>query len=145
MLGLADFSDMVMFFIILTTAITLNRHGITHIETTRQAAEALRPLSGNFARPCLLWALSASDSRYPDAGGINGIRLRGTFSGAKVWTKNKSRRAPFISHSSFNGGGCRPGTRRHYPVKALYWTAVIDGLVAPFLSSQSCSSLRTRS
>jgi Mn2+/Fe2+ NRAMP family transporter len=40
---------MVMFFIILTTAITLNRHGITHIETTRQAAEALRPLAGKFA------------------------------------------------------------------------------------------------
>jgi Mn2+/Fe2+ NRAMP family transporter len=32
-----------------TTAITLNRHGITHIETTRQAAEALRPLAGRFA------------------------------------------------------------------------------------------------
>jgi Mn2+/Fe2+ NRAMP family transporter len=43
------FSNMVMFFIILTTAITLNRHGITHIETTRQAAEALRPLAGKFA------------------------------------------------------------------------------------------------
>jgi Mn2+/Fe2+ NRAMP family transporter len=40
---------MVMFFIILTTAITLNRHGTTHIETTRQAAEALRPLAGRFA------------------------------------------------------------------------------------------------
>jgi Mn2+/Fe2+ NRAMP family transporter len=43
------FSNMVMFFIILTTATTLNRHGITHIETTRQAAEALRPLAGRFA------------------------------------------------------------------------------------------------
>jgi len=32
------FSNVVMFFIILTTAITLNRHGITHIETSRQAA-----------------------------------------------------------------------------------------------------------
>src|ERR1700686_4421698 len=45
----AFFSNMVMFFIILTTAITLNRHGLTHIETTRQAAEALRPLAGKFA------------------------------------------------------------------------------------------------
>jgi Mn2+/Fe2+ NRAMP family transporter len=43
------FSNVVMFFIILTTAITLNRHGITHIETSRQAAEALRPLAGKFA------------------------------------------------------------------------------------------------
>jgi NRAMP (natural resistance-associated macrophage protein)-like metal ion transporter len=45
----AFFPNMVMFFIILTTAITLNRHGIAHIETTRQAAEALRPLAGKFA------------------------------------------------------------------------------------------------
>ena len=45
----AFFSNMVMFFIILTTAITLNRHGIMHIETTRQAAEALRPFAGKFA------------------------------------------------------------------------------------------------
>src|SRR5450755_2760554 len=36
-------------FIILTTALTLNRHGITHIETSRQAAEALRPFAGKFA------------------------------------------------------------------------------------------------
>jgi NRAMP (natural resistance-associated macrophage protein)-like metal ion transporter len=42
------FSNMVMFFIILTTAITLNRHGITNIETSRQAAEALRPFAGDF-------------------------------------------------------------------------------------------------
>jgi Mn2+/Fe2+ NRAMP family transporter len=48
----AFFSNMVMFFIILTTAITLNRHGIMNIETSRQAAEALRPFAGNFARPC---------------------------------------------------------------------------------------------
>ena len=45
----AFFSNMVMFFIILTTALTLNHHGITHIETSRQAAEALRPFAGNFA------------------------------------------------------------------------------------------------
>ena len=45
----AFFSNMVMFFIILTTALTLNRHGITQIETSRQAAEALRPFAGKFA------------------------------------------------------------------------------------------------
>ncbi len=43
------FSNLVTFFIILTTAITLNRHGIVNIQTTRQAAEALRPLAGKFA------------------------------------------------------------------------------------------------
>jgi NRAMP (natural resistance-associated macrophage protein)-like metal ion transporter len=43
------FSNLVMYFIVLTTAITLHSHGITKIETSRQAAEALKPFAGDFA------------------------------------------------------------------------------------------------
>ena len=43
------FSNLVMYFIILTTAATLHAHGQTNIETAREAAEALRPLAGNGA------------------------------------------------------------------------------------------------
>src|SRR5471030_3223573 len=43
------FSNLVAFFIMLTTAVTLGAHGITHIDTSAQAAEALRPIAGNFA------------------------------------------------------------------------------------------------
>jgi Mn2+/Fe2+ NRAMP family transporter len=43
------FSNLVMYFIILTTALTLHTHGITNIETTSQVAEALAPLAGKFA------------------------------------------------------------------------------------------------
>jgi NRAMP (natural resistance-associated macrophage protein)-like metal ion transporter len=43
------FSNLVMYFIILTTAATLHAHGKTHIDTARQAAEALRPLAGKGA------------------------------------------------------------------------------------------------
>jgi Mn2+/Fe2+ NRAMP family transporter len=39
-------SNAIMYFIILTTAATLHAHGRTHIETARQAADALRPLAG---------------------------------------------------------------------------------------------------
>lgn len=42
-------SEVVMYFIILTTAATLHAHGQTDIETAREAAEALRPLAGNGA------------------------------------------------------------------------------------------------
>ena len=42
-------SNLVMYFIILCTASTLHRTGTTHIETSRQAAEALRPLAGDAA------------------------------------------------------------------------------------------------
>ena len=45
----AFFSNMVMFFIILTTSITLNRHGITHIETSlARQPKLFRPLAGKF-------------------------------------------------------------------------------------------------
>ena len=45
------FSNLIMYFIILTTAATLHAHGQTDITTARQAAEALRPLAGNGAYP----------------------------------------------------------------------------------------------
>jgi NRAMP (natural resistance-associated macrophage protein)-like metal ion transporter len=43
------FSNLVAFFIILTTAVTLGAHGITDIQSSSQAAEALRPVAGEFA------------------------------------------------------------------------------------------------
>ena len=43
------FSNVIMYFIILTTAATLHTHGITHIGSAKQAAEALRPLAGRGA------------------------------------------------------------------------------------------------
>ena len=42
-------SNVVALFIILTTAATLNAHGVTNIQTSSQAAEALRPIAGPFA------------------------------------------------------------------------------------------------
>ena len=43
------FSNLAMFFIILTTSLTLHRAGLTHIETSRDVAKALEPLAGRFA------------------------------------------------------------------------------------------------
>jgi len=43
------FSQAIMFFIIITTAVTLHANGITNIATASQAAEALRPVAGDFA------------------------------------------------------------------------------------------------
>src|SRR5205085_8372442 len=48
-------SNLVMFFIILTTALTLHAHHLTRLETSRQVAEALRPLAGDLA--ALLYAV----------------------------------------------------------------------------------------
>jgi NRAMP (natural resistance-associated macrophage protein)-like metal ion transporter len=43
------FSNLVAFFIMLTTAVTLGAHGITDIQSSAQAAQALRPVAGEFA------------------------------------------------------------------------------------------------
>src|SRR5439155_1263285 len=43
------FSNVVMYFIILTCALTLHAHGMQNIETSKQAAEALKPLAGSLA------------------------------------------------------------------------------------------------
>src|ERR1700716_392014 len=45
----AFFSNLVMYFIILTTALTLHTHGVKDIATSREVAEALKPLAGMFA------------------------------------------------------------------------------------------------
>jgi Mn2+/Fe2+ NRAMP family transporter len=42
-------SNIIAFFIILTASVTLNAYGKTNIETASQAAEALRPVGGDFA------------------------------------------------------------------------------------------------
>src|SRR5438045_9331671 len=43
------FSHFVMYFIILTAAVTLHQHGVRSIQTSQQAAEALRPFAGTLA------------------------------------------------------------------------------------------------
>jgi len=43
------FSNLIAFFIMLTAAVTLHQAGITNIDTSAKAAEALRPIAGNFA------------------------------------------------------------------------------------------------
>jgi NRAMP (natural resistance-associated macrophage protein)-like metal ion transporter len=109
------FSNMVMFFIILTTAITLHRHGITHIETTRQAAEALRPLAGRFAATLFTGGYCRRRiSCYPDTGGINGLRLRGNaWVGPRPGQEIEAGTRVLRPHSALNGSGRRTGLRRH--------------------------------
>lgn len=47
-IGMA-FSNLVAFFIILTTAVTLHAHHVTDIQSSSQAASALKPIAGQFA------------------------------------------------------------------------------------------------
>jgi NRAMP (natural resistance-associated macrophage protein)-like metal ion transporter len=129
------FSNVVMFFIILTTAITLNRHGITHIETSRQAAEALRPLAGRFAATLFtVGIVGVGFLAIPTLAGSAAYAFAETLGWRQGLDKKlKHARAFYTLILLSTGVGVGLDFVGINPVKALYWTAVINGLLAPFL------------
>jgi NRAMP (natural resistance-associated macrophage protein)-like metal ion transporter len=131
----AFFSNMVMFFIILTTAITLNRHGITHIETSREAAEALRPLAGKFAATLFTAGIvGVGFLAIPTLAGSAAYAFAETFGWHQGLDKKLKRARAFYALILLSTGvGVGLNFAGINPVKALYWTAVINGLLAPFL------------
>jgi Mn2+/Fe2+ NRAMP family transporter len=129
------FSNLVMFFIILTTAITLNRHGITHIQTTRQAAEALRPLAGKFAATVFtVGVVGVGFLAIPTLAGSAAYAFAETLGWRQGLDKKLKQARSFYTLILLSTGvGVGLNFAGINPVKALYWTAVINGLLAPFL------------
>lgn len=129
------FSNVVMFFIILTTALTLNKHGITKIETSKQAAEALRPLAGNAAS--LLYTvgiIGVGLLAIPTLSGSAAYAFAETFQWKQGLDEKFQGARPFyavVILSTLVGIGL--DFAHINPVKALFWTAVVNGLLAPFL------------
>jgi NRAMP (natural resistance-associated macrophage protein)-like metal ion transporter len=131
----AFFSNMVMFFIILTTAITLNKHGIVNIETSRQAAEALKPFAGSFAAALFTWGIvGVGFLAIPTLAGSAAYAFAETL-GWRQGLNKRLRQARWFYALILGSTGV--GVALDFiginPVKALYWTAVINGLLAPFL------------
>ncbi len=108
------FSNLIMYFIILTTAATLHAHGKTTIATAQDAAEALRPLAGSGAY--LLFSLGligAGNAGRAGAGGIK--RLRGGGGSSMAWKSSRScrhRARILCSDRSRAGSGAGIGLRR---------------------------------
>jgi Mn2+/Fe2+ NRAMP family transporter len=129
------FSNMVMFFIILTTAVTLNRHGITNIETSRQAAEALRPFAGNFAATVFtLGIVGVGFLAIPTLAGSTAYAFAETLGWRQGLSKKlKQARWFYTLILVSTAAGVGLDFIGINPVRALYWTAVINGLLAPFL------------
>jgi Mn2+/Fe2+ NRAMP family transporter len=126
------FSNLVAFFIMLTTAVTLHTHGITEIESSAQAATALRPIAGNFA--FTLFALGIIGTgllAIPVLAGSAAYAMAGAFR----W-KSSLEHAPTVA-PKFYGiivvatlAGVAFGFAPIDPIKALYWSAVINGVIA---------------
>lgn len=127
------FSQVIMFFIIVTTAGTLHLNGITQIQTASQAAEALRPLAGDLAY--LFFAAGIIGTgllAVPVMAGASAYAIAETF-GLKEGLGKKPNLAPgfyaVIGVSTLIGMAL--DLLGINPITALYYTAVLNGLVAP--------------
>jgi NRAMP (natural resistance-associated macrophage protein)-like metal ion transporter len=129
------FSNAVMFFVILCCATTLHQHGITQISTTKEAAEALRPLAGSFAT--LLYTLGiigVGCLAIPTLAGSAAYAFAETFD----WRQGLDE--PYEGAREFYlvlvvsiACGIVMDFLKISPIRMLYWTAIINGLLAPFL------------
>ena len=129
------FSNLVMFFIIVTTALTLHQHGITNIETSRQAAEALRPLAGT---GCFflytIGIIGVGLLAIPTLSGSAAYALAETFGWEQGLDEKLERARAFYAVVLLSTAvGIALDFSKVNPVQALYWTAIINGLLAPFL------------
>jgi Mn2+/Fe2+ NRAMP family transporter len=129
------FSNLAMFFIILTTASTLHRHGITQIETSRDAAAALRPLAGDYAYYLYTIGIVGTGLlAIPTLAGSAAYAVAETFDwryGLNEKLRNAtSFYAVFVLATI---AGAVLDLLHINPIKALYWTAIINGFLAPFL------------
>jgi NRAMP (natural resistance-associated macrophage protein)-like metal ion transporter len=127
------FSNFIMYFIILTTAATLNAHGQTHIETAQQAAEALRPLAGHGAY--LLFTLGLIGTGMLGVPVLAGSAAYAV-SEAEAWygtLEARPRLAPRFY--AVVGVSLFVGMALNYAgfnaVKMLFWSAVLNGVLAP--------------
>ena len=129
------FSNVVMFFIILTTGTVLFNAGIHQIDTVEQAAQALKPLAGNAAY--FLFAVGVIGTgllAIPVLSGSLSYIVTETFGWAEGLDKKFNQAKPFyiiiaislIVGLSLNYVGISP-------IKALIYSAILYGLTAPVM------------
>ncbi len=127
------FSHIVALCIVIATAATLHANGVREIESAAQAAEALRPIAGNLA--FALFALGIIGTgllAVPVLAGSAAYAVSETFG----WTEGLNRKPR--EAKAFYGvivlataGGIGLNFIGIDPMKALYWAAVVNGLLAP--------------
>jgi NRAMP (natural resistance-associated macrophage protein)-like metal ion transporter len=129
------FSNLVMYFIILTAALTLHAHNKTNIESSSQVAEALKPLAGQFAATLYtIGIVGVGLLAIPVLAGSSAYAFAETF----AWKEGLDR--PVTSARYFYAViglstllGIAMAFVKINPIKALFWASVINGLLAPFL------------
>ena len=125
-------SNVVGFFIIVTTGATLHAHGINHIDTAAQAAEALRPLAGPLA--FFLFALGIIGTgllAVPVLAGAAGYAVAESL-GWGGSLELPARRAPrfYLVVAASTLAGLAAALTPLDPIRMLFWSAVVNGVVA---------------
>ncbi len=126
------YSDISAFFIILATAVTLHVAGITDINSAAEAARALRPLAGSFA-----FVLFATGMLGVGFIGVPVLAGSGAYAAAEMMDWNEGLESELGKARGFYGViavSVLLGLVLQYsslsPMKALFWSAVINGVVA---------------
>ncbi len=125
-------SNLIALFIIIATAATLNASGITQIETSSQAAEALRPVAGAFT--FVLFAagiIGTGMLAVPVLAGSAAYAVSEMFR----WPEGLDRRpreakAFYATIAATTLGGVAINFTGLDPIRALYWSAVVNGILA---------------
>ena len=126
------FSQAIMFFIIITTAATLNAHGINNISTATEAAAALKPMAGNLAY--LLFATGIVGTgllAVPILAGSSAYAITET-TGLKAGLSKKFKLAPgfYLIIAASTLVGMVINWVGINPITALYYAAALNGVVA---------------
>jgi len=126
------FSNIVALFIIIATAATLHAHGITDIQTSSQAAEALRPIAGKFAFWVFaLGIIGTGMLALPVLAGSAAYAVGEVFDWPVGLAQQPKRAKAFYGTIA---GATLIGALLNFtpldPIKALFWSAVINGVVA---------------
>jgi len=125
-------SNVVGYFIILTTAVALHQHGVTNIETSADAASALRPVAGDLG----FWLFSLGIIgtgllAVPVLAGSSAYAMADTFKWphglGMILQKAKGFYSIIIISTLAGIGLCFSPIS---PIKALYWSAVINGVLS---------------
>jgi len=126
-------SNFIMYFIIVTTAATLHAHGVMHIQTARQAADALRPLAGNAAYWLFTLGLIGT--------GVLGVPVLAGSSAyavaeASAWRgslekKPKGARQFYTILALAMMGGLTIDFLGLNALRMMFWSAVVNGALAP--------------
>ena len=141
------FSNLVAFFIILTTAVTLNASGQTDIQTSEQAAAALKPIAGEWS--FMLFSLGIIGTgllAIPVLAGSAAYAV-GEVRGWRTGLERKPREAgPFYA---VLGGAILLGVGIDFtpldPIKALFWSAVLNGVITvPIMAAMLVVASRPR-